>query len=173
VGSVFTGTDGRYRLTNLQPGRYRVFFDTTADCDFSQDGLVPQWYRDTASRARATLVTVRAAATTTAISATLQADGGISGTVTAASGGRPLTGICVRAVPQAAGRAASFTVTGGGRYSLIGLAPGRYLVRFSSGCGASGYATQWWKNAGSAARATIVAVRASGTTSGVNAALRS
>ncbi|MGH3399829.1 MAG: carboxypeptidase-like regulatory domain-containing protein, partial [Streptosporangiaceae bacterium] len=74
--------------------------------------------------------------------------------------------------PQAAGRAASFTVTGAGRYSLIGLAPGRYRVRFSSGCGASGYATQWWKDAGSAARATIVTVRASGISSGINAALR-
>lgn len=171
-GEVLTGTDGRYQLPDLQPGRYRVFFDTTADCDFSQDGLVPQWYRDAASRASATLVTVRAAATTTGVSATLQADGGISGTVTAASTGRPLTGICVRAVPQAAGRAASFTVAGGGRYSLIGLAPGRYRVRFSSGCGASGYATQWWKDAGSAARATIVTVRASGISTGIDAALR-
>lgn len=170
-GYTYTGTDGRYTLPNLQSGQYRVFFDTTADCDFSQDGLVPRWYRDAASRARATLVTVRAAATTPGISAALQADGGISGTVTAASSGRPLSGICVRAVPQAAGRDASVTVAGGGRYSLIGLSPGRYRVRFSSGCGASGYVTQWWKDAGSAARATVVTIRADTVSAGIDAAL--
>ena len=126
---------------------------------------------DAASRARATIVTVRAGATTPGISATLQADGGISGTVTAASGGRPLTGICVRAIPQTAGRGASFTVASGGRYSLTGLAPGRYRVRFSSGCGASGYATQWWKDAGSAARATVVTIRADTVSAGIDAAL--
>ena len=171
AGFTTTGSDGRYALPGLEPGPYRVFFDTTADCDSSQDGLVPQWYPDAASRARATIVTVRAGATTPGISATLQADGGISGTVTAASGGRPLTGICVRAIPLTAGRGASFTVTGGGRYSLTGLAPGRYRVRFRSGCGASGYATQWWKDAGSAARATVVTIRADAVSAGIDAAL--
>lgn len=170
-GFTTTGSSGRYTLPGLQAGRYRVFFDTTADCDSSQDGLVPRWYPDAASRAGATIVTVRAGATTPGINATLQADGGISGTVTSASGGRPLTGICVRAIPLAAGRGASITVASGGRYSLVGLAPGQYRVRFSSGCGASGYATQWWKDAGSAARATVVTIRADTVSAGIDAAL--
>lgn len=167
----FTGTDGRYTVPNLEAGQYRVFFDTTADCDYSPAGLVPRWYKNAGSRAGATLVTVRAGATTPGISATLQADGGITGTVTARSTGRPLTGICVRAVPQAGGRGASFTVAGDGRYSLTGLVPGRYRVRFSSGCGASGYTAQWWKDARSAARATVVIIRAGAVAAGIDASL--
>ena len=50
-GFATTGSSGRYRCPASRPGRYRVFFDTTADCDTSQDGLVPQWYPDAASRA--------------------------------------------------------------------------------------------------------------------------
>ena len=32
-----------------------------------------------------------------------------------------------------------------------GVAPGRYRVEFASGCGATGYATQWWQDANSVA----------------------
>ena len=81
--------------------------------------------------------------------------------MTAASGGRPLTGICVRAMP--ADRGARRVLHGHGAAAgtrVTGLAPGRYRVRFSSGCGASGYATQWWKDAGSAGPATVVTIRA-------------
>jgi hypothetical protein len=35
-----------------------------------------------------------------------------------------------------------------------------------------GYATQWWKNAGSAAAATIITVTADATVTGISAALR-
>ena len=37
------------------------------------------------------------------------------------------------------------TKTGG--YSLSGVQPGTYKVKFSVGCGDSGFATQWWHGA--------------------------
>jgi hypothetical protein len=58
-----------------------------------------------------------------------------------------------------------------GRYALPGLPASRYIVEFSAGCGATGYATQWWKDATSAADATAVSVRVGGTASAVNALL--
>jgi hypothetical protein len=63
-------------------------------------------------------------------------------------------------------------VTRGGGYSVIDLTPGRYRVEFSSGCGASGYATQWWKNASSQAKATTITVPASTVRTGIDAVLR-
>jgi hypothetical protein len=132
---------------------------------------VPQWYHAAAGPATATVVTVRADQNTPNINATLAADGGMSGTVTAAAGGTPLAGVCVRAVPRAAGRGASFAVSAAGSYSFAGLIPGTYTVQFSSGCGASGYARQWWDGAASAATATIIDVKASAITTGINAEL--
>jgi Carboxypeptidase regulatory-like domain len=158
----FTSTrqDGRYALTNMRPGKYRVFFATRINCDDSPNGLVPQWYRAARSRATATTVTVTAGQATAGIDATLAADGGISGTVTAAATAAPLTGVCVRAVPQAAGLSASFTASADGSYSFVGLIPGKYTVEFSSGCGAVGYTTQWWEDAVSAGSATVLSVHA-------------
>jgi hypothetical protein len=168
-GSTTTGYQGRYVLPGLRPGIYRVYFGTRTSCDDGQDALVPQWYGGAATRARAATVTVMSGAVTPGIDATLREDGGISGTVTAA--GSPLSGVCVRAVPRAAGRSAIFTATAGGRYSLAGLIPGAYTVRFSSGCGAAGYATQWWDRKGSAATATVINVTAGAVRTGIDAAL--
>ncbi|HEY1644508.1 MAG TPA: carboxypeptidase-like regulatory domain-containing protein [Streptosporangiaceae bacterium] len=102
----------------------------------------------------------------------LRGDGGISGTVTSGQGGPALSGACVRVVPRAAGRAAGFTATtAGGSYRVTGLAPGRYTVRFSSGCGASGYATQWWPDAATAGAAAVITVPSGAVTTGIGAAL--
>jgi hypothetical protein len=83
-----------------------------------------------------------------------------------------LTGACVAAVPLGARSVPVIAVTRSGRYSVIDLTPGRYRVEFSSGCGASGYVTQWWKNAGSKSTATIITVPASTVKTGIDAVLR-
>jgi len=171
-GLAFTGRGGRYRLTNLQPGPYKIHFMTRGACDDSRDGLVPQWYKGAGSPAAATTVVVRAGRDEGGIDATLQTDGGISGRVTAAATGAPVTGACVRVIPLAAGQAASFTATGTGRYAITGLPAGRYKVKFSSGCGVAGFATQWWHDKPSAALATVITIKADAVTTGINAALR-
>jgi hypothetical protein len=62
--------------------------------------------------------------------------------------------------------------TSTGSYSLQDLQPGRYKVKFSIGCGASGFKTQWWKNAGTSAAATVITVGAGALVTGIDAALR-
>jgi hypothetical protein len=46
----------------------------------------------------------------------------------------------------------------------------RYLG-FQSGCGQASLATQWWRDAGSKAAATVIRVAADATTSGIRASL--
>jgi hypothetical protein len=45
-----------------------------------------------------------------------------------------------------------------GGYTLTRLMPGRYKIEFSTGCGACGFATQWWDNAASATSAKVIKV---------------
>ncbi len=81
--------------------------------------------------------------TTTLSDSTLQTDGSVSGTVTAAGGALP--GICVAAIPVGLGTTPVYSVSGRtGSYSIGDLPAGHYRVQFSSGCDASGYRTQRW-----------------------------
>ncbi len=169
VGEVSqTSYTGRYILRDLRAGRYKIYFDT-GSCDNGFAPVIPQWYRAAATRAAATAVTVHAGRNTNGIDARLGVSGGISGRIATAASGTPLGGICIRAVPRAAARTVSVTASTAGRYSLIGLTPGRYTVEFSSGCGAAGYATQWWHHAPSAAKATVITVRANAISKGIDA----
>jgi hypothetical protein len=165
-----TGIGGYYRIGNLMPGKYKVDFDPS--CVTEAGGQVPQWYDRRSSQSTATIVTVAAGRTTRRISATLQQDGSITGTVTGVSR-QPLTGICVQAISTASRTPPFLAVTTGlsGSYSLGPVNPGRYLVEFSSGCGATGYATQWWRNATTARKATVVTVRAGVTRHGIDASM--
>ena len=140
-------------------------------CPFGPYNVVPQWYLGKHTRGGATPVTVTGGSVTSGIDANLALDGSITGSVTGPGGAR-LTGVCVSAVGLGRGAVPVIAVTGGGGYTLGDLAPGRYRVEFSSGCGAVGYAAQWWKNAGSAAAAAIITVAADATVTGISAALR-
>ncbi|HEY2080004.1 MAG TPA: carboxypeptidase-like regulatory domain-containing protein, partial [Streptosporangiaceae bacterium] len=114
---------------------------------------------------------VTVGATTPSIDATLQPDGQITGTVSGPAAS-PLAGICVTAVPQASGSLPVVAVTrASGGYTLADLLPGDYKVRFSPGCGATGYATQWYDDAPSHSAATPIPVGAGQTQSAINATL--
>ena len=169
-GSFATaGTSGHYLATGLAAGTYQVLFGDSS-CQDSPPGLVPQWFRGQPDRATATRITVSAGATTSGISATLAPDGSISGTVTG-PGGRASTGTCVVAVPLA-GSQPVLAISRGGRYSLTVTAPGRYKVEFRPGCGAAGFATQWWKGATSRSAARVITVPARAEVTGISARLR-
>jgi hypothetical protein len=118
-------------------------------------------------------VTVTVGQTTPSISAALGRDGQITGTVSDASNA-PLSGICVTAVPDSANLAGLLPIvavshTSG--YKLTGLVPGDYTVEFSAGCGASGYLSQWWQDASTAAAATPVSVAADQAVTGISATM--
>jgi len=117
-------------------------------------------------------VVVRPGEATNRIDATQLSDGEIFGTVTGpAPAATALPGICVTATPLSRGRPV-LAVSQASGYHLTGLVPGKYLVEFQSGCGTSGYRTQWWQDAGTRAAATVVRVAPGATSAGIDASLR-
>ncbi len=157
-----TAADGSYRLQNMPAGGYHVYF-AEPSCGIA-DLLAPQVY--------ASEVTVTAGPAATGVNADLAADGSISGKVTGA-GGSPLSGVCVAAIGTAAGSGPVAESTASGTYTIGGLVPGSYVVRFASGCGAAGYRTQWWQDASSRGTAKIITVAPGSALTGISASMRS
>jgi Carboxypeptidase regulatory-like domain len=169
-GFGFTGADGSYLATGIMPGSYQVLFNDPL-CGIGPAGLAPQWYNGQPTQATAAKVMITVGHTTAGINAALQTDGTITGTVRGPLSAA-LGGICVTAMPLAAGSVPLVAVSGkSGGFTLIDMVPGRYKVEFSSGCGATGYRTQWWQNAGTRQAATVINVAATQTVTGIDATM--
>jgi hypothetical protein len=167
----FSEPGGQYLATGLAPGTYTVYFGDPLCSDGPQD-LLPQWFDGTSSAADATTVAVTARHTTAMIGAVLQATGEITGEVSTSSG-VALSGACVTAYPAVPGPTPLVAVSRASGYSLIDVPPGRYRVEFSSGCGATGYGAQWWRNARTERAATVITVVADHVVTTVSARLSS
>jgi hypothetical protein len=167
-----TGVGGTYVAAGLPAGTYTVLFNDP-QCLTPAPGLAPQWYDGQATQATAKPVSVTVGNTTPSIDAALQGDGEITGTVSASgSPATPLSGACVTAFPLSAnGSLPVVAVTSATGYTLADVLPGQYKVRFSSGCGATGYATQWYQGAALESAATTITVAANQTASGISATL--
>jgi protocatechuate 3,4-dioxygenase beta subunit len=167
-GVAVTGLAGSYAITGLAPGRYRVLF--TPACSAGAAPAAPAWYGGPVP----SVITVGPGGTRADVGGVLAADGGISGTVTGRDSG-PLAGVCVTAVPTSGttslGSAVTSITTAGGGYTIGELVPGSYRVKFTSGCGASGWKTQWWQHENTSAQATIATVTPATVTNGVDAAM--
>ena len=170
VSVATTSRGGHWTLTGLDPGSYRVLFSPTCMAGFPQ--VAPQWFNDKPGPGSATPVNVAADRTTRAVNARLAAPGSISGTVTDLAH-VALPGICVAALPEADGSVPISAVTPtNGSFSIANLPPGKYLVRFDPGCGASGYLTDWYNGAPSKPSATPVTVVAGMASTDVNAIMQ-
>jgi hypothetical protein len=93
--------------------------------------------------------------------------GEISGTVTAANDAQPVGGILVQAYrmgPHGLIAMSSTTSRADGSYTLAGLFPTGYYLKFS----AAGYITRWYPNRSTQALAQRVAAQAQGVTAEVN-----
>ena len=170
-GSATTGAGGSYSVSGLETGTYDVEF--SPGCGNSGNYL-PQWYDNETTAAAADSVSVTATMTTSSINAALAAGGTIAGTVTAATGGADLTGICVNAFTSTGSLspAGNTTTAADGTYSITGLSTGSYDVEFSTGCGSTGnYLTQWYDNEPSPTSANAVPVIAGTTSSTIDASL--
>jgi hypothetical protein len=173
-GFAQTAIDGTYTATGLAAGQYQVYFNDPI-CLFGVPSFASQWYNGQPTLATADTITVTAGGKTTGIDATLQPFGTITGTVTG-PGKAPVGGECVTAIPVGKDFAGFYPpetaiTTTSGMYSLLGVQPGRYKVKFSTGCGDTGFKTQWWQNASSAATATIITVNPGTPVPGIDAAL--
>jgi Carboxypeptidase regulatory-like domain len=164
-----TGADGSYQLQGLASGRYKVLFDDPS-CSFGSVSLAGQWYDGAISQAAGVTVVVTAGHVKGDVDAELGTYGTITGSVTGTAG-TSLAGICVSAVPASGNLSPVYTTSSGGTYTLSGLPPGRYRVEFQSGCGAAGWAAQWWKSASSAKKATVLSVLPGSAFNGINASM--
>jgi protocatechuate 3,4-dioxygenase beta subunit len=182
-GFSFASTDahGRYEATQLQAGSYRVYI-ADPSCNEFPDAVppfAPQWYNGQPRPGTASVVHVSAGGAKTGINAALSPFAAVTGTVQTQAHA-PVPGECVIALPF---HAAADPATGApaqpevavtdrtGGYTLTALMPGRYKIAFRSRCGASGFATQWWDDAGSAKSAKVLYVGFA-TITGIDATLR-
>lgn len=116
--------------------------------------------------------------TTPALATADSTTGDISGTVTDVAG-VGLPGICVQAwlpgtSPETGVAAQSVASEVSGAYTLSGLAPGSYDVRYTAGCGAIGqYDEQWWEGKTTQSDAVEVSVVAGQNSPGINASMQS
>jgi hypothetical protein len=94
--------------------------------------------------------------------------GTIAGTVTAA--GRPVANASVWVMPIGAGSWNSATTGADGKYTVRGVTPGRYRVRFGS-VASAGLIGEYWKNVAGEAQATAVTVTEGGAVAAINADL--
>jgi hypothetical protein len=163
------GTDagGAYTIGGVTPGSDRVYF-------FSECGtrnFVPQYYSGKSSLASSDPVTVTAGATTAGINAAMVRGGQITGTVTDGATRAAIRFICVDAYDNSGNIVSSADTDPSGAYFLYSVPPGPVRVEFHSGCGVSGYVTQYYSAKSSLASADPVTVTAGTTTGGINAAI--
>ncbi len=167
ANAATTGTNGEFTITNLPAGKYQV---DIGGCGLFGN-LAPQWYQDAPTPAHATVVSVSSGSVTELTSVTLSTNGAVTGTVTGPSHAA-LAGVCVTATSALLEQPVVAVSRASGGYTLLGLPPSDYRIEFSSGCGASGYRTQWWKDKKSAATANTVTVTAAASTTGIDATMQ-
>ena len=170
---VTTSKSGRYRLTDLRPGRYYVAFIAVARQCPNQGNWLLQWYRLDNTyypSPKATEVRVRADHDTPGINAELKHGARITGVVRNASG-KALGGICA-AVSAFFGQSEQARTNAQGRYTIRGLYPNEYIVVFYLGCGSKGnYEPEWWPGS-SAKHAKTIKVLGRRLTAGIDATMR-
>ena len=168
-----TASDGTYTITGLPAGDYQVQF--SVGCG-NPDNYASQWFDNQPSQSTAATVPVTVGNETDHIDAAMRPGGSISGVVSAAGGG-PIAGICATA-STADGEWINNSATGAdGKYTIIGLGTGDYLVNFDSNgfCPngiQSNYIGQWYDNQPGPDTATPVAVTAGGDTGSINALMQ-
>jgi protocatechuate 3,4-dioxygenase beta subunit len=161
-----TNDSGVYRTPGLPTGDYKLRFAAAAGTPY-----VAQWYNDQNSFDAANAVHLTAGTDTNGINASLAKGGSISGTITDAATGQPISNVCAQAFTGTDVLVASDCTDATGTYTTAGLPTGTYYVYFVEYFGAQGYQAKWYDNATDLASAKAVAVTANNTTSGISAAL--
>ncbi|MFC5676521.1 Ig-like domain repeat protein [Aeromicrobium endophyticum] len=167
---AFTDEDGSYRINTLPAGSYRIGFNDEGTT------YAPEFYDDQPSvySATATTFTVEPGDTEVA-NADLQLGGSIAGTVTGPDA--KIVDVCVEAYGLVDGTYDESrpepdlgTTDENGDYSLEGLTPGTYKLKFSD-CGGNDLVSEYWDDQKTLADAGGVTVTAGETTPGVDATL--
>ncbi|MFW5471882.1 beta strand repeat-containing protein [Knoellia sp. CPCC 206450] len=170
-----TAADGTYSVPGLAPASdYVVCFSETTVAGVTYFG---ECWNNQPDESTATKVAVTGGATTANINGTLGSAGGMSGKVTAASGGAALDGVEVTVSSDSTFVFEFATTAADGTWSVPGLPPANdYVVCFdgtfaTGGPSTTGYAYECWDNQPDESTATKVTVASGTTKTGVNAAL--
>jgi hypothetical protein len=162
-----------YTTPGLVSGSYRLYFDPYygASVDY-----VAEYYDDQPALGSGTSIAVTAPGVVAGLDAALARGGKITGTVTAADGGRPLAGVYVYIYTDTTvsrfDYVAYASTNDAGAYALTGLASGTYYLLFDPDSGeAESYQQEYYNDQASLATATGVNVAAPATTGGVNASV--
>jgi hypothetical protein len=168
--SSFLGGDGSYTFQGLQPGSYKVKFDS------GSSGGLTQWYGGV-SRQTATPIMVAAGQAITGIDATLAKGGSIGGHFTLPPGAENdafnYSISIVTADSNTAISHGSISYGGNGtnvhEFSIPGVPAGSYKLRFNGG--SSGAADQWYGSADSFGTAKTITVASGQDISGIDLVL--
>jgi hypothetical protein len=165
VRTATSGEGGSYSVTGLPSGPYTVEFRAEG-----QDYL-GQFYAGELTVESAQTLTVAVGESLGGVDAALAKGATLAGTVTTAQGGQPIPGVEVFAQTIEGGADGVATTGADGRYSIVGLSPGKYVVQFEPvGVNDLG---QFYDDASSAADAEPVTLAAETTKGGIDAALAS
>lgn len=164
--TAVTAPDGRYSLTDLAAGSFRVSFRGESS-GLDELDYAPQFFPGQTGLAAATAVAVAAGATVGGIDAQLSAGGSISGTVTDGSGLPPIDMFQVNVIDPDGSLVADALVEPDGTYTVGALATGTYRLLFEPMLEYGGYQSQYLGGATLAA-ASGVSVTAGATTANVD-----
>lgn len=125
--STTVNAAGEFSFTGLSAGQYKLLF--------SNPGAVSVWNGGAPSEAAAPWITLTDGQTATQDAALVHPGGSIAGTVTVPAGGISPQNVNVEAYSEAWGDAvaASAAPDSEGKYTLSGLLPGTYKVKFTFG----------------------------------------
>jgi hypothetical protein len=162
--SFLVGPDGSYKITGLTAGSYKVQFSG------SDGAVLEQWYKNAASFDTAAAVAVAAGQDLTGVSVTMVKAASISGKVTAPAG-VTLSRVSVNSMSTTAQSQVqqSAVVAPDGSYRIAGLQAGSYKLGFSGWN--TGAQEQWYPNATSPDKATVLTLATSQQLTGINATL--
>lgn len=159
-----SGADGAYRLDGLVDGSYAIQFSGGFDAS-----LAVEFWQNARTQSAATPVTTTAGQTVSAIDASLESLGHVSGTVTKAADGTPVLGASIMALDAVSGEyAGSGWSRMDGTYELA-LAPGTYNLKFVTMD--RGLLEEYWNDALTVEDATPITVTETAPVNGVNAQL--
>lgn len=159
VASVAPDADGKYTLSGLLPGTYKVKFTFGIQPD------PPVWNGDAATRAEAPGIVVTNGDTVTGQNASFVYTGSISG-VAKTPEDAVLTHRGVLLLTAAGGFVGDTTLDAQGRYSFTGLAAGQYKVALKSAL--PGVSADWYQHGTDEASATVITVAKNKAVTGID-----
>lgn len=160
-----TDGSGNYQVGGLRAGQYRVYLSPPS----TSPTLVGEYWNDTFEYDAATLITVTPASVTANVNAVLVAGGSMSGNVKG-PGNVNLAGATVSWSRNGCDCGDGTETDANGNWSVSGLTPGNYTIRFYGPEGSS-YISEYYNDSLTLAGATQVVVTSGGSVTGRNAVL--